>query len=192
LPVEQSPSTAHVVGHDFEVPLHTYAPHAAGAVVDASALQLPDALHASQPSLHAASQQTPFAQWPLAHTASDEHVPPSDFGVPQIPPAHVAGAVHPVLAVHDVVHAVVPQTNGAHACVVAAGQCPTPSHVAASVCVPPEQAALLQDVVATGYLQTPLVHVPPHAVPSFAQGSPAGGVPLIAVQLPTEPVSVHD
>jgi hypothetical protein len=127
LPLAQSVSTAHDVGHDVDVPLQTAVPQPVPALPSGSTVQVPLLavwLQESQPSVQAVLQQTPFAQLPLEQIAEVVHDVPFGCGDPQAPVAglHVWPDTQSALVAQVVLHDVAPQRYGVQACVVAAGQ----------------------------------------------------------------------
>ena len=85
--------------------------------------------------VHAVSQQTPSAQWPLAQSVSTLQPRPLAF-TPHEPLLQGMGALHCAELVQLVKHAVAPQRKGAQSVVVPALQTPIPLHVAAVVWLP--------------------------------------------------------
>jgi hypothetical protein len=145
--------------------------------------------------VQAVEQQKPWAQKPELHSAAAPQAAPMGF-LPQLPPMQVLGDVQSELAVHDVLHALVPHTYGSHEAVVTAAQVPVPLQVRAGVNVVPLQVAPAQTVPAAYRRQPPA----PSQVPSVPQlvaplsvHCPSGSCPTgTSVQVPVLPESAHD
>jgi hypothetical protein len=112
-----------------------------GAVPDGTLLQVPGAVasaHDWQVPVHAVAQHTPCAQKPDAHSAAAAQVRPSGF-LEQVPPLQTLGEAQWASVVHVVrqAFAVVSQTYGLHAELVAAAHMPMPLHSRGGVNVDP-------------------------------------------------------
>jgi hypothetical protein len=149
--------------------------------------------HAVQAPAQAVLQQNPSTQLPDRQSvAAVQAVPLALQAAPPVqvthPPAlHRAPAAQSVFVEQVVVHAVAPQMNGVQLVVVAAGQLPAPSQLAAAVATPDAQLAARQDVVAGALAQAP----PAAQVPVLPQGGAAAQRPSVvpAVTLAQVPLA---
>jgi hypothetical protein len=107
--------------------------------------------------------------------------------VVQVPPTQAAPLTHWLLSVQAARQAVAPQMKGVQPRVLAAGQFPAPSQLAASVPVPVAQLAARQLTVVAGNTQAAPAPVQVDAqvpVPAQAGVWPARGAPVMKVQVP--------
>jgi hypothetical protein len=101
----------------------------------------PPRLQAAHWPAHAALQQRPSTQKPLAHwLAAPQAAPGASLGT-QAPAWHQAPAAQASSARHAVLHAAGPQAKRSQDWVWGGGQAPAPSQEAADVAVPPVQEA---------------------------------------------------
>jgi hypothetical protein len=108
------------------------------------------ASQASQSPSHARLQHTPWAQAPLAHSASRPHPVPLLRGPSQRPAMQRVPPSQSASVAHIVPHAASTQRYGAQVATTAAGQLPMPSQVAAAVALPSAQLAARHAVVLGG------------------------------------------
>jgi hypothetical protein len=208
-PVSQVPVPLHFLAAVSVAPLHDSTPqvgsllavpHAerppTGAPVTGEHVPLvPVRLHASHCPAHAVLQQTPSTQLPLAQSFADAHVAPLAMVPWQMPPSTQVALLseHWLVVAQLVRHADAPQTYGAHASVVAAGQCPAPSQLAASVSVPALQLAAVHCDVGYVHAVTSVpLHAPPQVEPVPVHAvRPPTGAPVTAVHVPRFPVTLQ-
>jgi hypothetical protein len=101
---------------------------------------LPLSAHDLQFELQAVAQQTPWAHTPLVHSLPAAQAVPFVFFV-HTPPLQMLGLLQSALVVHEVLHALVPHTNGSQLEVLAAWQVPVPLQVRVEDSVTPVQLA---------------------------------------------------
>jgi hypothetical protein len=95
-------------------------------------------------------QQTPSAQWPVAHWTSAPQAAPAASWVVQTPAEHHWPNTQSEADAQVPRQALAPQTYGAQTWVWTAGQWPPPSQAAARVAVPAAQPGSRQLVVSPG------------------------------------------
>jgi ribonuclease E len=143
---------------------------------------------AVQAPVQAVLQQNPSTQAPVAHWLAAVQVPPVAFFGVQVVPEQKSPAMQSVSAPQVVLQAVAPQTSGVQLVVVAAGQLPAPSQLAAATATPLAQLAARHDVVAGALAQAPPAAQAPVLPHGGAATQRASAVPAVAAaQVPLAP-----
>lgn len=110
----------------------------------------PATLHASHWPPQARSQHTPSTQKPETHSLAAEHIPPLGRRPMQTPITQTLPMAQSASVRHSVRHSSSPQVKGMQGVVLAMGQLPTPSQVAASVATPSMQLGNRHEVPVGG------------------------------------------
>jgi len=136
----------------------------ASGVLFATGLHVPTVpckLQATQALLQALLQQTPWAQFPLAHSTPLAHCAPSGLR-PQDPFVHTLPAEQSASAVHVALQAIAPQANGTQDIEAGVTQVPAPSQADPGVklVVPARHTGGKHAVPAAYFWQPPPSHLP--------------------------------